>query len=288
MLEQRLYLSASAAAFATSALADYGPKPPALMVPLAAGTQSTHSITANAGTASAGAGTATTISLPANVEWDDSGISITTGQSVTIGASGEVYIGDVSAGMPGVSNYQSPAGDANLSTSGLGGSPFAAPGLVPWSLVGRIGATGTPFEIGTGANITASASGELYLSVNDNNFGDNSGSWSIQAQVGSAVATPQISDVGMTAVPVAGQSYDNWNMTINGSGFGTQPAFNGDSPDLIIGDTTQGFQAGYSVPNDLVNVNVTKLDRRPDRDKRVYGRLRRPGMDCPPGRPTAH
>ena len=68
---------------------------------------------------------------------------------------------------------------------------------------------------------------------------------------------PQISGVNMTAVPVAGQSYDNWNMTIDGSGFGTQSPFNGDSSDLIINDTTQAFQAGYSVPNDLVNVNVT-------------------------------
>ena len=38
VLEQRLYLSATAAAFATSALTDYGPKPPALMMPLTAGT----------------------------------------------------------------------------------------------------------------------------------------------------------------------------------------------------------------------------------------------------------
>ncbi len=39
VLEQRLYLSATAAAFATSTLADYGPKPPALIMPLTAGAQ---------------------------------------------------------------------------------------------------------------------------------------------------------------------------------------------------------------------------------------------------------
>jgi hypothetical protein len=41
--------------------------------------------------------------------------------------------------------------------------------------VARIG-NGAPFEVGSAAIITTTA-GRLYLSVNDNFFGDNTGSW---------------------------------------------------------------------------------------------------------------
>jgi len=85
-------------------------------------------------------------------EWMDSGVALSAGQTVTFSASGLIYIGNVSAGQPNISNYQSPAGDPNTSTAAQGGS-FAAPGLVPWSLVGRIGSSGTPFEIGTGITV---------------------------------------------------------------------------------------------------------------------------------------
>jgi hypothetical protein len=44
-------------------------------------------------------------------------------------------------------------------------------------LIGKIGANGTPFEVGDNATITASVSGVLYLGVNDDDYNDNSGSW---------------------------------------------------------------------------------------------------------------
>ncbi len=155
------------------------------------------------------------LTLPAAFEWDSSGATVQSGQTVTISASGQVYIGDVSLGMPSVSNYQTPAGDPNLSTANLGGGTFAAPGLVPWSLVGRIGQNGTPFEIGTGIIFTAAASGKLYLSVNDNVFGDDSGTWAINIQAGessgsggSAAAKPVIfmSLPSISAQPPSGVS----------------------------------------------------------------------------------
>ncbi len=123
----------------------------------------------------------TTLNLPANIEWYDTGVSITNGDLVTISATGSVYIGAVSIGEPNISDYQTPAGDPGTTTAAQTGraGPFAAPGLVPWSLVGKIGQSGTPFEIGLITNLSGAPSGELYLSVNDNNFSDNSGFWSI-------------------------------------------------------------------------------------------------------------
>ena len=115
--------------------------------------------------------------LPGSSEWYDTGISLYAGEVVTITASGSVYIGDV-----GSFAYETPAGDSDYTTSQFY-LPFVAPGLVPWSLVGKIGSGGTPFQLGTTAIFTASTSGELYLSINDNNFGDNSGSWSISVSL---------------------------------------------------------------------------------------------------------
>jgi Peptidase A4 family len=123
------------------------------------------------------------LTLPANQEWCNVGrfnsaleLTITpTSQTQT------VYIGAVSLGQPNISDYQTPGGDPSTTTAAQTGhaGPFAAPGLIPWSLVGKVGANGVPFEIGYGATISTVASDCLYLSVNDNNFSDNSGSWQI-------------------------------------------------------------------------------------------------------------
>ena len=80
--------------------------------------------------------------------------------------------------------YQTPDGYPRMSTSDPGFHvPFLAPGLTPWSLVGKIGDNGKPFQVGSKNAITPQSAGELYLSVNDNNFGDNSGSWNVTVQL---------------------------------------------------------------------------------------------------------
>ena len=74
--------------------------------------------------------------------------------------------------------------------SGLGGG-FLAPGLPCWSLIAKIGQSGSIFEVGLSKTFQASASGQLYLGVNDDYFGDNSGSWTAVITTGSAIpATP--------------------------------------------------------------------------------------------------
>lgn len=125
-----------------------------------------------------------TFALPAQNGWVDSGIFVSPGDIISISASGQVYIGNVSAGQPNISNYQSPAGALNATAADQGKRfPFVAPELVPWSLVAKIGPSGRPFSVGTATTVTAPISGELYLSVNDNVFGDNKGSWSISVQL---------------------------------------------------------------------------------------------------------
>jgi hypothetical protein len=126
----------------------------------------------------------TTFSVPAQVPWYDTGVTVSTGDRITIKASGKIYIGAVNAGQPSISDYQGPAGAVGTSTSNQNTRfAFVAPGLVPWSLVGKIGPSGTPFQVGEQTTVTASVAGRLFLTVNDNNFGDNSGSWNVSVAI---------------------------------------------------------------------------------------------------------
>ena len=107
--------------------------------------------------------------LPAREEWYPTGISISAGDAVMISASGPVNIG-VASGITNAS-YMPPSGDPDTTTSAQSGSDpdqFAAPGLIPWSLVAKVGASGTPFQVGPVRQCISDTSGTLLLSVNDN------------------------------------------------------------------------------------------------------------------------
>ena len=83
----------------------------------------------------------TTISIPANQPWTDTGISVTGGQSVSISASGSIYIGALS--NPSL-DYESPQGNGVVFANGYGCSvnprtrfPHIAPGLACCVIDGR-------------------------------------------------------------------------------------------------------------------------------------------------------
>ena len=113
--------------------------------------------------------------------WNDSGISLAPHTYVTFSASGTIG---------GVPDSGSPAGSpwpaCVPGTEGFYYGPLIRDGFACWSLIGKFGTTGAPFEIGTGATV-ASTGGELYLSVNDNYFSDNYGSWSVYLTAGTLV-----------------------------------------------------------------------------------------------------
>ncbi|MGA2440237.1 MAG: fibronectin type III domain-containing protein [Tepidisphaeraceae bacterium] len=72
--------------------------------------------------------------------------------------------------------------------------------------------------------------------------------------ISNASTAPQVTSVTATPVPVSGQSYNNWDFTIGGTGFGT----NRGSGYVHIYDVTQNFNAGRpGIPGDLVTVNYT-------------------------------
>jgi hypothetical protein len=115
--------------------------------------------------------------LPGTQAWADTGVTVPAGILLKITASGTAYVTAVHAVTPTGDQSCTPA----AKFPGIA-PPFVAPGLPCWSLVARIG-NAPPFEVGGSATITTTA-GRLYLSVNDNNFTDNSGSWTVSMKEG--------------------------------------------------------------------------------------------------------
>ena len=143
----------------------------------------------------------TTLSIPANQPWTDTSISVTAGQPVSISASGSIYVGALS--NPSL-DYESPQGSGVVFANGYGCSvnpgtrfPHIAPGLACWSLIGKVGADGVPFQVGASVQLSAPASGELYLGVNDNVFGDNSGSWTATITTTGMRPAPSLAGAGL-------------------------------------------------------------------------------------------
>lgn len=120
----------------------------------------------------AGSSATSSVTIPVRAfdpSWSDTGIAVTSGETVSVSATGIICIVNVNCG-----SGMTPAGG----TGCVADSSFLVPGVACWSLVGRIGG-GPAFEIGSGASFTAPASGELYLAVNDDFYLDNSGAWTV-------------------------------------------------------------------------------------------------------------
>ncbi len=144
----------------------------------------------------------TVVAVYANRPWTDTGIDITAGSIISITATGTIRIAGSDPG-------KTPAGDPNCS-GGTAPDGFLAPGLICWSLIGRIG-TGQPFQIGAAAVVTADQSGRLYLGVNDDVFGDNTGYWT---------ATVSVSECNLNSIQIDESSS---NGVVSGSVSGLSP-----------------------------------------------------------------
>lgn len=119
--------------------------------------------------------------VPGAQEWTDTNVTVAAGDTLGITATGQVYI-----------DPQYPVGPAGVQSCiperDHAGGPFPALTLPCWSLVARIG-TGAPFEVGT-STLVITGSGTLYLGVNDDNFSDNSGSWTVNIKLGGLPPSP--------------------------------------------------------------------------------------------------
>ena len=174
--------------------------------------------------------------LPSWIEWYDTGINLLPGETVTINASGIIDVGALIAAYA----YETPAGQPGVVPND---GATIAPNLAAWSLIGVIysGTSVNPFEIGTGATFTALTGGELYLSVNDNWFYDNNGTWSINIIVSgiNSLPIPTVTEQPQSQVAAVG-SYVTFSIPTTDF----QVMSNGALPFVY-----EWFENGVAIPN---------------------------------------
>jgi len=119
-------------------------------------------------TGTSGTLTGSTINVPANVAWTDSGITVNAGDRLAFQASGTI-------------NYGQTAGQsATADGAGERRANYPDPTVPVGALIGKVGNNGTPFAIGNQRQaLSMPASGRLFLGVNDNERQDNSGAFTV-------------------------------------------------------------------------------------------------------------
>ena len=125
------------------------------------------------------------VSVPGDVEWVSTGIYIdasTAPVQVNFSAIGHVITGP--ANIYGPSKRTGPDGQPYTCYDNLESQPqyFCALSGAPWGmLVGKVGADGDAFAIGSSNSITVTTSGFLYLTANDylGTYYDNTGSYTV-------------------------------------------------------------------------------------------------------------
>ncbi len=101
--------------------------------------------------------------------WTSTGVVVKKDQSLSFNANGEVQLsGDAN-------DVATPFG----SKSGRKAPNSPLPNVLAGALIGRVGANGQPFAIGSGVTIKMPADGQLFLGVNDDGFDDNRGEFRV-------------------------------------------------------------------------------------------------------------
>lgn len=112
------------------------------------------------------------IAVPANVQWTPSGLTVRRGEVLSVSSTGEARLSTDQADVAHASGA--------LSQRYAAGSPL--PGNFAGALIGRVG-NGAPFPIGGPTNtVTMPAAGQLFLGINDDQVGDNSGGFRVNIQ----------------------------------------------------------------------------------------------------------
>jgi len=116
-----------------------------------------------------------TIEVPGNSHGTDTGIDLRAGDRVTITATGNIIAGRRAGSVTadgGRAGFGSIAGTYPVASSGVG------------ALIGYIrlpnGQATQPFVVGSQQTITAPVDGRLFLLINDDNYSDNSGSFTVR------------------------------------------------------------------------------------------------------------
>ncbi|HEY3102953.1 MAG TPA: hypothetical protein VGJ69_05140 [Pyrinomonadaceae bacterium] len=117
-----------------------------------------------------------TVDVPGNSRGTDTRIDVRSGDQITFTASGTVVAGQRAGSV----------GPEGKTTSGFGSiiGTRPVPNAGVGALIGYIrtldGQTSQPFYVGSQLTLTVPVDGRLYLAINDDNYSDNSGSFSVR------------------------------------------------------------------------------------------------------------
>ena len=109
------------------------------------------------------------ISVSAKQAWTATGLTVRKGEVLSINATGEVQL------STDTNDVATPFG----SKSGRKATNAPLPSTPAGALIGRIGANGQPFGIGSGVQVPMPAAGQLFLGINDDGFEDNQGEYRV-------------------------------------------------------------------------------------------------------------
>jgi hypothetical protein len=110
------------------------------------------------------------VTVSATERWTDSGVTVRSGDLMTFEAEGTIQM------SPDPNDSASPAGSRRSAPGALVRQVSAG------TLIARIG-NGTPFVVGAQTRMRAPASGQLFLGVNDDYLGDNSGEFRVMVSI---------------------------------------------------------------------------------------------------------
>nr|MBA3241655.1 hypothetical protein [Acidobacteriota bacterium] len=121
-----------------------------------------------------------TVDVPGNSQGMDTGVEVRAGDRVTLSATGTIVAGQRAGAV-------SPNGRQGGASAVFGNARYPFPQAGAGALLGVLRTTGgqqtQPFLVGAQTTFTAPADGRLYLLINDDNYGDNSGSFSVRIRV---------------------------------------------------------------------------------------------------------
>ena len=121
--------------------------------------------------------TTLTVSVDSNRAWTDTGIDLRASDTAAIIADGTIRVAaDRRIGIQKPGGFY-PNCIRAKQLFGQPAGPVPASQLSCWSLLGRVRAGGTIFEIGKQGTVPPGSAGRLYLGVNDDDYTDNSGYW---------------------------------------------------------------------------------------------------------------
>jgi hypothetical protein len=243
--------------------------------------------------------------------WTDTGTQAIQGQSYNISASGMLQFNTNPGSLapPTGRSDHGPGIDAQC-WPGRVHVGFPVPLAPCLSLIGKIGADGAPFEVGSAMTLIAPATGELFLGVNDGNLGDNSGGWIAtvsQPDGGDASGAVQQASVGPALPPEvkqqiadeiraqlalenqeAGQTAANQDVDPGSSGIGRllDDVAHGRPHMFVVGDGLDVTDASSGQECHVSDGDALQLTTAPAQDATVATlmvKASKGGVECAPG-----